>query len=59
MLSGDVELIPGPVIVDDVMTVQGIYFQAPDFTFQYRLLRYRLRPLDVGRRGDHIKSVIL
>ena len=52
VLSGDVELIPGPVIFDDVMTVQGISFEAPDFTFQYRLLRYRLRALDVGGGGD-------
>lgn len=52
MLSGDVELNPGPVIFDDVSTVQGISFKAPDFIFQYRLLRYRLRPLDVGGGGD-------
>ena len=52
MLSGDVELNPGPVIFDDVSTVQGISFKAPDFIFQYRLLRYRLRPLDVGGGGN-------
>ena len=52
LLSGDVELNPGPVIFDDVSTVQGISFEAPDFTFQYRLHRYRLRPLDVGGGGD-------
>ena len=52
MLSGDVELNPGPVVLDDVSTVQGISFEAPDFTFRYRLLRYRLRPLNVGGGGD-------
>ena len=52
MLSGDVELNPGPVIFDDVSTVQGIFFKAPDFIFQYRLLRIRLRPLDAGGGGD-------
>ena len=39
LLYGDVEYKPGPVIFDDVSTVQGISFEAPDFTFQYRLLR--------------------
>ena len=52
LVSGDVELNPGPVLFDDVLTVQGISFEAPDFTFQCRLLRYRLRPLDVGGGGD-------
>ena len=52
LLSGDVELNPGPVIFNDVSTVQNTSFEAPDFTFQYRLLRYRLRPLDVGGGGD-------
>ena len=40
------------VIFDDVSTVQGISFEAPHFTFENRLLRYRLRPLDVGGGGD-------
>ena len=58
LLSGDVELNPGPVLFDDVLTVQGISFEAPDFTFQCRLLRYRLRPLDVGGGGDcYFKSI--
>jgi len=52
LLSGDVELNPGPVIFDDVLTVQGISFEARDVIVQYRLLRYRLRPLDVGGGGD-------
>ena len=43
----------GPVIFDDVSTVQGgMCFEAPDFIVQYRLLRCRLRPLDVGGGGD-------
>ena len=41
LLSGDVELNLGPAIFDDVSTVKGISFEAPDFIVQYRLRRYR------------------
>lgn len=35
-----------------------ISFNDPDFVFKYRLLRYRLKPLDVGGGGDcFFKSV--
>lgn len=52
LLSRDVELNPGLIIFNDVSTVQDTSFEAPDFTFQYRLLRYRLRPLNVGGGRD-------
>ena len=47
LLSGDIELNPGPVMNN-----------ITDFLLNYRLLRYGLRPLDVGGGGDcFFKSV--
>ena len=46
LLSGDVQLNPGPVMVDS-MSVGN-----PEFVFEYRLLRHGLRPQDVGGGGD-------
>ena len=46
LLSGDVQLNPGPKMVDS-MSIGN-----PEFVFEYRLLRHGLRPLDVGGGGD-------
>ena len=45
-------LNPGHAVFDDVSTAQGICFEVPDFIVQYKMLRCRLRPLDVGAGGD-------
>ena len=52
LLSGDVELNPGPRITCTTTGEEIISFNDPDFVFKYRLLRYNLRPLDVGGEGD-------
>ena len=51
-LSGDVELNPGPRITCNLNGEVLLPFNDPQFVFKYRLLRYRLRPLDVGGGGD-------
>ena len=57
-LAGDVELNPGPRITCNLTGQVLIPFNDPQFVFKYRLLRYRLRPLDVGGGGDcFFKSV--
>ena len=48
LLSGDVQLNPGPKMVDSTCMCIG----NPEFLFEYRLLRHGLRPLDVGGGGD-------
>ena len=53
LLSGDVELNPGPVNVGDMSAIKEITSSEPnDCVLKYRMLRYRLRPLDVGGGGD-------
>lgn len=51
LLSGDVELNPGPVPVMGNV-IQSISFDNPDFVLHYRMLRYGLQPLDVGGEED-------
>ena len=47
-MSGDVELNPGPNV-----TIQNeISFIDSDFILKYRMLRYGLKPLEVGGAGD-------
>ena len=58
LLSGDVELNPGPGITCNSTGEEIISFNDPDFVFKYRLLRYRLRPLNVGGGGDFFKVSI-
>lgn len=58
LLSGDVELNSGPVTVESLSTIKEISFSDRNFVLKYRMLRYRLRPLDVGGGGDcFLKSV--
>ena len=50
LLSGDIELIPGPRT--------RICNESSNFLLHYRLLRHGLKPLDVGGGGDcFFKSV--
>ena len=46
LLPGDVELNPGPD------NIENIHFSNPDFVLKQRMLRYGLRPLDVGGGGN-------
>ena len=57
LLSGDVELNPGP-ITNDNSSLALISNTRADFLLNYRLYRHGLRPLDVGGGGDcFFKSV--
>lgn len=47
LLSGDIESNPGPVSSNRTICNEG-----PNSLLNYRLLRYQLRPLDVGGGGD-------
>lgn len=58
LLSGDVELNPGPATAETISAVKEISFIDPNFLLESRMLRYRLTPLDVGGGGDcFFKSV--
>ena len=54
MLSGDIELNPGPDPNNRSSNVSETCYGDPatDYLFQYRLLTYGLRSLDVGGGGD-------
>lgn len=57
LLSGDVELNPGPA-TNDGSLLPSISNTSSDFLLNYRLYRHGLRPLDVGGGGDcFFKSV--
>ena len=60
LLSGDIELNPGPVTNTNKTSTssRAIASDSFDFVFNNRLLRHGLRPLDVGGGGDcFFKSV--
>ena len=60
LLSGDIELNPGPVTNTNQTSTsyRAIANDSFDFVFNNRLLRHGLRPLDVGGGGDcFFKSV--
>ena len=46
LLAGDVELNPGPQLVN---TTHSISFSNPNFVLNYRMLRHGLRPVNGGR----------
>ncbi|XP_048578012.1 uncharacterized protein LOC125559885 [Nematostella vectensis] len=57
LLSGDIELNPGPVTDNNNIEDICLYSNG-DFTLRYRMLRHGLTPLDVGGGGDcFFKSV--
>ena len=51
LLSGDIELHPGPVTNNGTLS-RSIANPQADFVLNYRLLRHGLRPLDQGGEGD-------
>lgn len=58
LLSGDVELNPGPVAKGKTSSLALVSNTTGDLLLNYRLLRHGLRPLDVGGGGDcFFKSV--
>ena len=58
LLSGDVELNPGPATGENTPAVKEICSSDPNFVLECRMIRYGLTPLDVGGRGDcFFKSV--
>lgn len=58
LLSGDVELNPGPVAKSKTGSLALVSNTTGDLLLNYRLLRHGLRPLDVGGGGDcFFKSV--
>ena len=58
LLSGDVELNPGPAIAENISAIKEVSFIDLNFELKCRMLRYRLIPLDVGGGGDcFFKSV--
>ena len=58
LLSGDVELNPGPATAENTSAVKEVSSSDPDFVLKCRMIRYRLTPLDVGGGVDcFFKSV--
>ena len=58
LLSGDIELNPGPITRDSISSTTMICNGNSDFVLNYRLLRCGLKPLNVGGGGDcFFKSV--
>ena len=58
LLSGDVELNPGPATAENTSAVKEVSSSDPDFVLKCRMIRYRLTPLNVGGGGDCLfKSV--
>lgn len=55
LLSGDVELNPGPLMDNTINDV--CFYNNSDFTLRYRMLRHGLMPLDVGGEGDCFFSI--
>ena len=58
LLSGDVELNPGPATAENTSAVKELSSSDPNLVLECRMIRYRLTSLDVGGGGNcFFKSV--